>query len=156
MRQSNNQHIRRLLGRVNAWENTPYHRQETTTGIENYKNAGPLIVQTEYGGDKCTMSKNPNWRVAGTICIFVLLVINIVMTAKLLMNMPESSQDSGQRDVLPCRALPAQFVIEEPDCTDKLLKLMNITNVHILPAEDFDPLVNETIFGFQNESAENK
>ena len=52
MRQSNNQHIRRSLGHVNAWENTPYHRQETTTGIENYKNAGPLIVQTEHEREK--------------------------------------------------------------------------------------------------------
>jgi hypothetical protein len=102
------------------------------------------------------MSKNPNWQVAVTICILVLLIINVVMTAKLLMNMQESSPDSGQRDALPCRALPAQFVIEEPDCADKLLKFMNITNVHILPAEDSDPLVNETVFGLQNESAENK
>jgi hypothetical protein len=99
------------LGRVNAWENTPYHRQETTAGTENYKNAGPLIVQTEYGGDKCTMSKNPNWRVAGTICIFALLVINTLVATEFLINMQESSQDSGQRDALPCRALPAQFVI---------------------------------------------
>lgn len=102
------------------------------------------------------MNKNPNWRVAETICIFVLLVINTLVATEFLIKMQESLQDSGQRDALPCGALPAQFVIEEPDCADKLLRFMNITNVHIMPAEDFDPLVNETIFGLQNESAENK
>jgi hypothetical protein len=102
------------------------------------------------------MSKNPNWQVAVTICILVLLVINIVMTAKLLMNIQKSQSGTGQGDMLPCRALPTQFVIEEPDCADRLLKLMNITNVHIMPIEALDPPVNESLSGWQNESAEKK
>ena len=102
------------------------------------------------------MGQNPNSQVAVTICIFILLVINIAMTTKLLINAHKSLQNAGQRDVLPCRALPVKFVIEEPDCANKLLKWMNITNVRILLAEDFDPPPNETMFQLQNQSRETK
>ena len=100
------------------------------------------------------MSKNPNSQVAVTLCILILLVINMVMTTKLLMNIQKSPSDSGQGGTLPCRALPARFVIEEPECADKLLRLMNITNIHILTAENFDPPVNNTLSHPQNQSAE--
>jgi len=102
------------------------------------------------------MSKNLNWHAALTIFILMFLIINIAMTVKLLINICQSPQDSGQRDTPPCRALPSQFVIEEPDCANKLLRLMNITNVHILPVEDSDPLPNETLSGWQIESAAKK
>lgn len=102
------------------------------------------------------MSKNLNWHAVLTIFILILLIISIVMTVKLLINICQSPQDSGQRDTPPCRALPAQFVIEEPDCADKLLRLMNIANVNILPAEDFEPLPNETPSGWRIESAAKK
>ena len=39
---------------------------------------------------------------------------------------------------------------------DKLLKLMNITNVHILPVEDFEPPVNQTLSGWRIESVKKK
>ena len=100
------------------------------------------------------MSKNLNSQIAVTICILVLLVINMVMMAKLLMNIQQSPLYSEHHDALPCRALPARFVIEEPECADKLLRLMNITNIHILTAENFDPPVNNTLSHPQNQSAE--
>jgi len=36
---------------------------------------------------------------------------------------------------LPCGAIPTRFVIDEPECADKLLRSMNVTNVRVLPAE---------------------
>jgi hypothetical protein len=123
--------------------------------ITNYKKNDNLFIQTGYGGARYIMSKNPNWQIAGTIFVCLLLVINISISAKLLMNMQQLPASLRQYDVLPCKSLPAQFVIQEPECSEKLLRLMNITNVHILPAENFDTVANDSIFGLQNKSVEN-
>ena len=33
-----------------------------------------------------------------------------------------------------CLAIPTRFILEYPECADKLLQAMNVTNVHIVPA----------------------
>ena len=100
------------------------------------------------------MSQHPDRPTVITLFLFMLLVANIVVTTKLLLHMQKSPSDIGRGDRLPCKALPTRFVIEEPDCAARLLVLMNITNVHIRPAEAFDPPVNDILFQIQNQPAE--
>ena len=33
-------------------------------------------------------------------------------------------------------AVPVRFVLDEPECADKLLRAMNVTRVRILPKRD--------------------
>ena len=87
------------------------------------------------------MIRNPNWQIVLTICIIVLLANNVLMAISLV-DIKKLQQSSAQHDPLPCKAVPVQFVIEEPYCADKLLRSMNITNVHIVPAEDFGHLMS--------------
>ena len=64
------------------------------------------------------------------ICIIILLTINILLTAQGL-NRLKYYQKS--KESLPCQALPIRFVMEEPECADKLLRSMNVSNVRVLP-----------------------
>ena len=88
--------------------------------------------------------KNVNWQVALMLCIFILVAINMLITVKLFLNSQESRVFSKTREPLPCKAVPTRFVIEEPDCANKLLKSMNVTNVRILSTEESDDLWNKT------------
>lgn len=68
------------------------------------------------------------------VCVLVLLAVNLFITARLFLDAKESPLMLRAREPLPCRAVPTRFVMEEPECANKLLRSMNITNVHILPA----------------------
>ena len=62
------------------------------------------------------------------IFVIILLVINILLTAQGLKSL-KSCQ--SQKESLPCQALPIRFVIDEPECADKLLRSMNVSNVRV-------------------------
>ena len=72
------------------------------------------------------MSKHLNGQTVVTLCLLVLLVVNMIMMAKLILHVQKSPSGSRAGDMLPCKALPTRFVIEEPDCADRLLTLMTI------------------------------
>jgi len=55
--------------------------------------------------------------------VLAALAANIVMTLKF-----RSEQDAAS---LPCAAIPTRFVMEYPDCADKLLRSMNVTKLQI-------------------------
>ena len=78
------------------------------------------------------------------VCIVLLLMINILFNYSGLENRLKSCQNP--RESLPCQAVPIRFVIDEPECADKLLRSMNVTNVHVLPAEDLHSLLNSANF----------
>ena len=82
-------------------------------------------------------------------CILVLVTINLFATTKLLLNAREVPSPLHTREPLPCKAVPTRFVIEEPECANKLLRSMNVTNVHILPAAPYDYQLNRTISRLQ-------
>ena len=63
------------------------------------------------------------------VCIFVILVTNILLTVQGLKRL-KSCQN--QKESLPCQAVPIRFVMDEPECTDKLLRSMNMSNVRVL------------------------
>ena len=66
------------------------------------------------------------------ICIIILLVINILLTAQSLKTL-KSCQNTQKS--LPCQSLPIRFVMEEPECAEKLLRSMNVSNVRVMSYE---------------------
>ena len=65
-------------------------------------------------------------------CIIILLVINALLTAQGLKRL-KSCQNTQKS--LPCQSLPIRFVMDEPECADKLLRSMNVSNVRVLTGE---------------------
>ena len=74
-----------------------------------------------------------NWQVIIILCVLCLLIINTFISAKVVLKLKELQASYPKREQLPCGAVPTRFVIEEPECDDKLLRSMNVTNVRILP-----------------------
>ena len=91
------------------------------------------------------MKKNPNCEMVLEVCILVFLMANVVMTLRLSLNMRQSSMNLEPREQLPCKAIAIRFVIEEPDCANKPLRSMQVTNLSIFPVEALDSLLNATI-----------
>ena len=67
------------------------------------------------------------------VCIVVLLVTNILLTMKHAQDLERLKSCQYLLESLPCQALPIRFVMDEPECTDKLLRSMNVSNVHVMP-----------------------
>ena len=63
------------------------------------------------------------------ICTLLLVIINLFVAAKLSADVGRL-QSQKQRS-LPCAAIPTRFVVDEPECANKLLISMNVTNVHV-------------------------
>ena len=82
-------------------------------------------------GEKITIKKETLQKIL-MVCIVVLLVINILLTAQGLKRLKSCKI---HKESLPCQAVPIRFVMDEPECTDKLLRSMNVTNVRVLPSE---------------------
>ena len=75
--------------------------------------------------------KKPIWRVVLLVCILGLVLAN-VLTAIRLTSKIDNVQPCPQKRRLPCEAIPIKFAIDEPNCANKLLGAMNITNVQFL------------------------
>ena len=65
------------------------------------------------------------------VLILIGIVVDIVITHRAISTMPARSS-------LPCQAIPLRYISEYPDCADKLLQALNITNVHIASPETYD------------------
>jgi len=78
--------------------------------------------------------KSLNRLVILMVCVLVFLAVNLFITTRLFLNAKKSSLMLRSREPLPCKAVPTRFVMEEPECANKLLRSMNVTNVRILPA----------------------
>ncbi|MHC4748812.1 MAG: hypothetical protein ACYTFW_02960 [Planctomycetota bacterium] len=99
------------------------------------------------------MSKRKmTWQMILLICIVGLLVTNVLVVTKLVLGLERLKSCQHRRESLPCQGVPTKFVIEEPECADKLLRSMNVTNVRILSADALDSLLNKTTLRFQNVS----
>ena len=77
------------------------------------------------------------------VCIGVLLVANILLTAKIVLGLERLKSCEHRRESLPCQAIPTRFVMEEPECVNKLLRSMNVTNVHVMPRGTTYPIGNQ-------------
>ena len=72
------------------------------------------------------------WRIIFVVCICILLATNILLVGGLARGLEKLMSYQNRRQSLPCQAIPIRFVIEEPECTNTLLRSMNVTNVHIV------------------------
>ena len=84
-----------------------------------------------------------------TIGLLVLILCaaigNAVLMMKLTGQTTVASTAVEQRPVLPCGAVPASLIHEEPACVNKLLQWMNVTNVRILEANASLPGMDEAM-----------
>ena len=62
------------------------------------------------------------------VLILIAVTVNIVLTLSLILSGPGCKPADS---ALPCGAVPIDFVAEYPECADRLVDSMNITNVHI-------------------------
>ena len=68
-----------------------------------------------------------------TLTIVLLWIVLAAVAANTVMTLkPKSSQSCNAS--LPCAAIPTRFVMEHPDCADKLIRSMNVTNVRVRSA----------------------
>jgi len=65
------------------------------------------------------------------VLILIGIVVDIVITHRATSATPVKSS-------LPCQAIPLRYISEYPECADKLLEALNITNVHIASPETYD------------------
>ena len=80
------------------------------------------------------------------VCLIVIvlgLLLNTLLLTRVSMQMAELRESNDKRSDLPCAAIPTRFVLDEPECADKLLRVMNVTNVRILPRGSSVPRMNE-------------
>ena len=65
-----------------------------------------------------------------TLTIVLLWIVLAAVAANIVMTVKFRSEHETKPS-LPCAAIPTQFVMEYPDCTDKLLRSMNVTKLKI-------------------------
>ena len=94
-----------------------------------------------------------NWQMGLMVCVLVVVIINLLMILQLSADMQEMQKHTPNRRSLPCGAIPTRYVIDEPECADKLLRSMNVTNVRILPRNvTYPPGVEQYIMRLRNVS----
>lgn len=72
-----------------------------------------------------------NWNRILLMAILILLILEIAMHLAFQRKHSETLANLSSKQILYLPALPMQFVHENPDCTNKLLDAMNLTNVRI-------------------------
>ena len=77
-------------------------------------------------------NRKSKWIALLMVLILTGLFINAIMTARLNSRLDIVAL-CIQKKHLPCAAIPTRYVMDEPECADKLLRAMNVTNVRILP-----------------------
>ena len=84
----------------------------------------------------CELTQTWRWALAGLLLlILIALVVNWALLLRLNEDVTRLTDDRARKGALPCAALPTRFVLESPDCAQRLLDSMNVTNVRVLPRE---------------------
>ena len=82
----------------------------------------------------CELAQTWRWALAVLLLlILIALAADWVLLLQLHDDIACLADDRARKDTLPCAALPTRFVLESPDCAQKLLDSMNVTNVRVLP-----------------------
>lgn len=104
------------------------------------------------------MQRSRNWSLVLLICILAIVIPNGVITLKLAADMDKVQSAQPQRARgLPCEAIPIRFALDEPDCANKLLRAMNVTNVNFLPRQSTESMSkNETDSHSENRSSQSE
>lgn len=72
-----------------------------------------------------------NWDRILLVAILILLILEIAMHLAFQKKPNHVLVNSSSKQTLYLSALPMQFIHGNPDCTNKLLGAMNITNIRI-------------------------
>ncbi len=78
-------------------------------------------------------SQTGRWILVALSLLFALVEANLALTVRTLRCGGEHAAPAPSRSTLPCTAIPTKLVLQDPECADKLLRAMNVTNVRILP-----------------------
>ena len=68
-------------------------------------------------------------KVKWVIILLVLILIAIVADTTVRLSVPAKPKKSSR-----WLAIPIKFAMENPDCTNKLIKAANLTNIRIVPS----------------------
>ena len=77
----------------------------------------------------------------GFVLIIVLLVLIVIGIVAGIIITISTVPSTPAKPSLPCAAIPTRYVLEYPECADRLLRAMNVTNVRILPRGSLSDLV---------------
>ena len=69
------------------------------------------------------------------VLLFLILLgsaANILLTLELRRHVASFPPVKQQRSDLPCAAIPTRLILEDPECAQKLLTVMNVTNVRVV------------------------
>ena len=76
----------------------------------------------------------PRWRWSLAAMLLLILIALIAVWMQLLSQNQDVAcllEEDIQNDKLPCAAIPTRFVLDSPECAQKLLDSMNVANLHI-------------------------
>jgi hypothetical protein len=90
------------------------------------------------------------WKTAALLLLILFgVAANVVVTLKLSEQVRSIQQAQPQRPGLPCPAIPTRLILEDPECAQKLLMVMNVTNVRVLAngsqLPDLDPAIKDRL-----------
>jgi len=89
-------------------------------------------------------SQNSLWIRLGIILILMVLIVDLVFTIRLSAEVKSTISEIQAQKSLPCAAIPTKYILQEPECADKLLRAMNVTNVKILPRQEWGAEMNRS------------
>ena len=90
-----------------------------------------FINPASFGSCEVIKLRKVNWNRILLVAILILLIFEIATHLAFQKKPNESLSDLSSKHTLYLPAVPIQFVHENPDCTNKLLDAMNLTNVRI-------------------------
>ncbi len=79
-----------------------------------------------------------------SLVILLVVVVNVLYTIRLSAEVKAKIAEVQKDKSLPCAAIPTRYILEEPECADKLLQAMNVTNVRVVARGELETRVNET------------
>ena len=83
------------------------------------------------------------------VCVIALLLTNLIITVRMADEIEELRPAIQRRRSLPCESMPIKFALDNPDCANRLLEAMNVTNVKILPRGSLSDMNNYNITPLQ-------
>ena len=69
------------------------------------------------------------------VVLLVSLVTNLLLSMVLLQHFSASAPEGQGCPTSRCTAIPVKLILEDPECADKLLRAMNVTNVRVERAD---------------------
>ncbi len=70
------------------------------------------------------------------LIVILLIVILIAVVADITIRVLPSAKPKQRSR---CLAIPTRFIMEYPDCANKLVQAANLTNIHIVPPSPLSP-----------------